>query len=335
MSAVSAAPVAPPVAPYRPFDVTVHAVRQLSPHFTRVTFAGDDLHLFGDTCLDQRVKVVLPLPGPADPFAHLPRHADWYARWRELPEHRRNPFRTYTVRAVRAVRSPAGGRHPQPAREVDIDFVRHGDGGPASRWVEAARPGDPVVLIGPDARAESATVGVEWKPGPARTVLLAGDETAVPAITSILESLPADTAGQAFLEVPTDADRLGMPPASGGPLRVPAGVEVHWLPRGDRPHGERLRYAVRSLLAVRPAGGPLPDPSACEDIDVETELGAPPACGGLWETPELAVEADAFAWLAGEAKTIADLRRHLVRERGWPRRQVAFMGYWREGRAEA
>lgn len=264
---------------YRMFDVTVREARVLTPHLRRVTFTGADLDLFGDTCLDQRVKVVLPLPGTGEPFAHLPRGTDWYAEWRRLPEPRRNPFRTYTARAVR----PA-------AAEVDLDFVAHGDGGPASRWASRARPGDPAVLVGPDARGDSARVGVEWRPGAAREVLLAGDETAVPAICSIVESLPAGMTGQAFLEVPTAADRLA--------VRAPAGLEVHWLPRAQGAHGLLLREAVRELTWIRPADG------------------------------------TAYAWLAGEASAVRALRRHLVRERGWDRRQVTFMGYWRAGHPE-
>ena len=41
-----------------------------------------------------------------------------------------------------------------------------------------------------------------------------------------------------------------------------------------------------------------------------------------------------YAWLAGEAGAIKTLRRHLVTDRGVDRRAVAFMGYWRQGRAE-
>ena len=41
-----------------------------------------------------------------------------------------------------------------------------------------------------------------------------------------------------------------------------------------------------------------------------------------------------YAWVAGEASVVRDLRRLLVRELGLSREQVAFMGYWREGRSE-
>jgi NADPH-dependent ferric siderophore reductase len=298
---------------YRDFDATVAAVTTLSPHFVRVTFTGPDLELFGDTCLDQRIKVVLPLDQRthADPFADLPRGEDWYAAWRALPAGRQNPFRTYTVRAVRPGR-----------REVDVDLVRHGDSGPASAWAGRVEVGDRCVLIGPDRRGDSAFVGVEWRPGAATDVLLAGDETAVPAIGSILESLPGHTRGQAFLEVPTAEDVLS--------LQAPAGVEIRWLPRHTGapdtavPHGVRLVQALTSELTVGPAAPSGTDP---EQVDVDA--------GILWETPADEPGGTAFAWLAGEAVVIRTLRRHLVRDRGWDRRQVAFMGYWRAGRAES
>jgi NADPH-dependent ferric siderophore reductase len=54
----------------------------------------------------------------------------------------------------------------------------------------------------------------------------------------------------------------------------------------------------------------------------------------LWEVPEESPFGPLYAWLAGEAAVIRTLRRHLVAERGMDRRAVAFMGYWRLGRAE-
>ena len=68
----------------------------------------------------------------------------------------------------------------------------------------------------------------------------------------------------------------------------------------------------------------------------------------LWETPSYSSsgeEIDAsrgarsghdgcdglYAWIAGESKVVTGLRRHLVRELGMDRSQVAFMGYWRRG----
>lgn len=54
----------------------------------------------------------------------------------------------------------------------------------------------------------------------------------------------------------------------------------------------------------------------------------------LWDTPEETAAADLYAWVTGEASVVRTLRRHLVGARGLDRRQVAFMGYWREGLAD-
>ncbi|MFI2665797.1 siderophore-interacting protein [Micromonospora carbonacea] len=292
-----------PIAPWRLFDVEVRAVRRLSPSFVRVTFTGVDLDRFADNGYDQRIKLALPLPGRAE--VDLPGGPDWYVRYRALPEHLRNPVRTYTVRAAR----------PHLA-EVDVDLVLHGDGGPATRWARRVCPGDRAALLGPDAGFDGEHGGIEFRPPPAGRLLLAGDETAVPAITAILERLPADARGRALLEVPEPADALG--------VAAPPGVRVTWLPRAGGRHGSRLVPAVAA--AAGELCGPAPAAGPVTDVDVDREL--------LWEVPVPAAPVPLYAWLAGEAGVIRTLRRHLVAERGLDRRAVAFMGYWRLGRAD-
>ena len=298
---------------YRPFRATVLQMRRLCPSFLRVTLGGPDLDLFGTDGLDQRVKVVFPL---ADGFlADLddPRTVDegtWYEQWRALPDDRRNPFRTYTVRRVRPW-----------ARELDIDLVVHGGTGPAARWISGVRPGDEVILVGPDARSIHSSLGIDFHPGTARRVLLAGDETAAPAIAAILEALPADRRAHAFVEVPHAEDRL--------PLDLPAGADMTWLPRGGDGVGSRLvpvvtDWAATSAELLRASAAPVPQPFT--DVDVDAEL--------LWESPAEPPDGAFYAWLAGEAGMIKDLRRLLVRGHGVDRSRVAFMGYWRQGRAE-
>ncbi|WP_353988118.1 siderophore-interacting protein [Ruicaihuangia caeni] len=301
------------------------ALTPLSPSFVRATFTGPELYRFGTDGLDQRVKLVFPLLGvPGIGISDFgfddPRtiaDGDWYARWRALPDELRNPVRTYTVRAVR----PGAG-------QVDVDLVRHPtapgtSAGPASRWLAQARVGDELVLIGPDAGSIHSSIGIDWQPGDARELLLAGDETAAPAICSVLEQLPADRRATAFIEVPDSRDAL--------PIAVaPDRHRITWLPREGRPTGALLEPAVRAWLTRHPetfATGLASAPQRVNEVDVDSEL--------LWESPGR-LDGDGFyAWLAGEAGVIKSLRRLLVSETGIDRRRVAFMGYWRLGKAEA
>lgn len=292
-----------PVAPWRLFTVEVRAVRRLSPSFVRVTFTGPDLDRFADNGYDQRVKLAFPLPGQRE--ARLPEGPDWYARWRVLPEGQRNPIRTYTVRAAR----------PELA-EVDVDLVLHGDGGPATRWARRVQPGDQIVIVGPDAGYDGEHGGVEFRPPAAAKLLLAGDETAVPAICSILERLPVTARGRVLLEVPEVGDAQ--------PVAAPPGVAVQWLARGGYPPGTRLVPAVSAAAAELRSGPSVGVPVTELNLDVEL----------LWEVPISVLPTPLYAWLAGEAGVIRTLRRHLVTECGLDRRAVAFMGYWRLGRPD-
>lgn len=307
MSLQTGTPVPAATAPaFRPFAVRVSALRRLSPSFLRITLYGDDLDEMACGGADQRVKLLLPLPGQQRPV--LPPGEDWHAQWRSLPTERRFPMRTYTVRAARPLQ-----------REVDVDVVLHGATGPASAWAQSAAPGDEVLLVGPNARFAGQAGGVEWRPpAGARALLLVGDETAVPAISAIAESLPPGTGARVLLEVPDEADVL--------PVQAPADVQITWLPRrtagAQHPHGARLDSALRRAtrdLAVAAAPEPADDPDPDELV---------------WEVPAGAA-GGAYVWMAGEAGVVTQLRRHLLREVGLDRRSVAFMGYWRQGRTEA
>ncbi len=298
--------ITPTILTWRHFHVSVARLERLSPSFLRVTFTGPDLDEYADLGYDARTKLILPL---AEGYAHLPEGADWYPQWRRLPPEQQNPIRTYTTRAVRP-----------GVREVDVDIVLHPDGGPAARWAEQAAPGDRLVLLGPNVRADGPHGGVEFRwPGPGRPLLLVGDETAVPAIATILSQLPAYATGAVLLEVPEPEDRWE--------LRTPAGMSVTWLARRQRPHGELLVPAVQSAARVL-AGAGRPGGADLEEVDIDTEL--------LWEVAEPASDsAELYAWLAGEAGVITTLRRYLVRDLGIDRGSVSFMGYWRRGRAES
>ncbi|MGD8193488.1 siderophore-interacting protein [Herbiconiux sp. P18] len=324
---------------YRPFLARVVRIQQLSPCFRRVTFSGPEFDSFGTAGLDQRIKIVLPHADGSygDCGWHDPEvlaAGTWYQRWRELPDAERNPFRTYTVRALR----PA-------ERELDVDFVVHdapdaagthapgdhtaahsaetpaGDSaehaGPAAAWLARAAVGDELVIVGPDDLSADYRLGLDWHPGEAVDYLLAGDETAAPAICAILESLPAGTRAHAFIEVPCADDAQ--------PVQTAADGSVTWVARDQ---GGVLQHEVRRWLdSHREAIAPALSPTAQElaEIDVDVEM--------LWDSP-VDVHGRFYAWLAGESAAIKSLRRLLVSEVGVDRRKVAFMGYWRQGKAE-
>jgi NADPH-dependent ferric siderophore reductase len=206
------------------------------------------------------------------------------------------------------------------ARRLLVDFVVHHDAGPAGSWAERAAVGQQIVIVGPDQRSDGFRLGLDWHPGTARRVVLAGDETAAPAICAILEALDESYTVDAFIEVPTLADVLA--------IDVPEGFRVSWLARGDRDHGAALTEAVTGWSAG--AGDVLSAAAAPRrqefvDVDVDVDL--------LWDSPEDS-EGEFYAWMAGEAAMVKGLRRHFVQGCGVDRKRVAFMGYWRLGQSE-
>ncbi|MEU2061798.1 siderophore-interacting protein [Streptomyces sp. NPDC013455] len=210
-------------APFRFFSLQVVRTRRLGPSLVRVSFAGPDLHAFHSDGCDQSLSLFLPHPGQTEPVVPLELGDGWWQGWRELPDDVRAVMRSYTLRSLRR---DAQGH----TAEIDIDFALHGidpgaatPAGPASRWAARAAAGDRVLLLGP---AVADNRAIRFRP-PADTgcVVLCGDETAVPAATAILESLPAGTRARAWLEVPHAGDIQD--------VRTDADAEITWLVRHD------------------------------------------------------------------------------------------------------
>lgn len=109
-------------------------------------------------------------------------------------------IRTYSIRRQRA-------------DQFDVDFVLHEDAGPAAQWALSARPGDSILVAGPGPK-KLVDNSADW-------FLMAGDMTALPAISVNLEQLPADARGHAVIEVIDERDIQS--------LVHPAGIKLHWL----------------------------------------------------------------------------------------------------------
>ena len=331
--------VAHEASPTLAYELTVGAREMVGKNLVRLTLTGPELrHLgVGGPLLDLRVKLIIPAPGSTrDLFAALRPDAvsdpaafdGWYRDWLQVDTAERGWMRTYSIRELRGAGHP-GNLGPDP--ELDIDMVLHLEdpvvpgSGVAARWAASAQVGDTITMLGPNRRLIGPDYGgIEFRPGPARRLLLAGDETALPAICAILETLPASFTGHALIEVPDAGDEQR--------VLTRSCVEVTWLARGDAPHGTLLDPAVRALIEDRPelirepASEQAEETSTgeFEEVDIDHTI--------LWETTE--GHGPFYAWLAGEAGVITTLRRHLVKELGVDRKQVSFMGYWRKGRAE-
>ena len=197
---------------FRP--VTVRAVEPLSPHLLRVRLGGPELEGLTVDEPAASVRVLLPVP---DGELVLPR---WDGNEFLLPDGSRPPIRTLTPRRL----------HPDPA--LDVDVVLH-PGGLASEWAAGARPGDEAAVSG-TGRGFDIDAGVP-------AYVLAGDESAVPAIGQLLEWIPADVPVDVHIEVARPDARIDL---AAGPR---ATVTWHDLPTGAS-HGEALVAAVESAV---------------------------------------------------------------------------------------
>lgn len=197
-------------------NLTVLRREQLSAHMVRIVAGGEGFAEYvNNDFVDRYVKIAFPQPG-----VDYPVPLDLWAVRESMPRELWPHTRTYTVRWVDAA-----------AGELAIDFVIHGDEGLAGPWAAAAQPGDTLIFTGP---------GGGYNPDPAADwYLLAGDEAALPAIAAVIESLPSEARGLAFLEVDTDADIQ--------PIAAPAALELVWLKRDGAPAGgsDLLVNAVR------------------------------------------------------------------------------------------
>jgi NADPH-dependent ferric siderophore reductase len=188
--------------------VTVTGVVDLSPNIRRLTFRGEELQPFAQGL---HVQLFLPrvsnalLPDPDTVVQGKP-------IWRDLQE---APFvRTYTIRRLDVA-----------AGTLDIDFVLHHcrspyTDAPGAGFAAIAEVGMRVGMFGPGGRSLP----------PARHYVLAGDETALPMIARLLETMPAESRADCIIEIQGMADRQCLPSR--------ADCRIRWLERdetGDDP----------------------------------------------------------------------------------------------------
>ncbi|GGE53963.1 NADPH-dependent ferric siderophore reductase [Agaricicola taiwanensis] len=177
--------------------MTVRHAMEIGPRMRRVTLHGENLSRYA-TASDLHVKLLLPPDGVQPRWPSL--KADGTIAWPEGEA--KLAARKYTIRRIDVA-----------AGEIDIDFVLHDHGGPGSRFGARARPGDVIGMTGPGGRSV----------GEADFYLLAGDETALPAIARIMEMLPPEARGVAMIEVEEPGDEQL--------IETRANIDLRWLHR--------------------------------------------------------------------------------------------------------
>lgn len=167
----------------------------LTPNMIRVVFAGPELDGFPSGRDGGNCKLLIPNAGESK--------AQFIQRLQNGPP----PIkRTYTVR-----------KFDEALQELSIDFVAHGDEGPASRWASHAKAGDFLAFMGPSP-AKVTEFNADW-------YLVAADPSAIPVAAVALEAMPRDAKGVAVLEITAPEDRQD--------IDAPKGIEVHWLIHPD------------------------------------------------------------------------------------------------------
>jgi len=179
----------------------------------RVTFGGVELRGFQVELPAASVRLLLPAPG-TDALV-IPA---WNGNEFLLPDGSRPALRTFTPRRVDA-----------DALELDLDMVLHGRG-VMSEWAERAKPGDEAAVSGP---GRGYTIDLD-----APAFFLAGDESAIPAMSQLLEVLPSHAPVAIHIEITQDDAKLELPEHAN------TSIEWHRLPDGDRP-GDTLLDATR------------------------------------------------------------------------------------------
>ncbi|GIU84980.1 MAG: siderophore-interacting protein [Acidimicrobiales bacterium] len=201
----------------------------------------------------------------------LPR---WNGNLWLLEDGTRPPIRTLTVLDADA-----------ESESFAVEVVLHGES-PLCRWVSSVEPGCVAAVSGP-ARGTPVDTSAE-------RYVLAGDESALPAMGTVLRKLCTirpEARVDVVVSVRHSGCRVDLP-------HLP-GAREHWLAEERSPLDGALVDAVREIVGEGEA--------ARENV---------------------------WVWAAGEASVMQRIRRLLFEELGMPRSSAAVRGYWKAGRAE-
>ncbi len=200
-------------------QLTVSRKKQLTPHYIRVYLTGEKVPLFANTTVGINNKILIPPKGVNTVyFPELDKEAN---TWKLQSEEVQPIRRTYTHRGIDLNKN-----------EVWIDFVAHGDEGPASAWAIQAKKGDVLGVLMKDGKMRLYRKADHY--------LLVGDATAIPVLGAILEDLPAEAKVICIIEVYGEEDEQD--------LKTKADMDIIWLHNEHPQNGSRLADMVRKQL---------------------------------------------------------------------------------------
>ncbi|OJF96748.1 phage tail protein [Rhizobium sp. 58] len=217
-------------------EVTVISVENVTPKMRRVVFSCADVTPFMGG--DMHVRLLVPPKGRAPVWPGF--RQDGRISWPEGDD--QILVRVYTIRSVDLERG-----------EVSIDFLQHpmhGISTPGADFARDARAGDKAALLGPGG-GDLPT---------AKSMLLIGDESALPAIARIAAEVPVGTQMQALIEVEDEAEEQSI--VSGGVL------DVRWLHRSDYPDRTNSVFLAEAQKAIASIDPETFVWAACEKADI-------------------------------------------------------------------
>ncbi|MEP3889490.1 MAG: siderophore-interacting protein [Hellea sp.] len=240
-------------------QATVTDRTQISPNMIRVRLQSAMIKSFPVSAIGGHIKLIFPKEGQSQ--KDFGRFIGSFGM--------RKRMRTYTIRNLQ-----------QESGEIDVDFVAHGDEGPASAWALSANLGDFIGLSFPGSP--------KMKRSQSNKYLVAVDMTAFPAAATGIEALPADAQGDVYTEILSKADIQ--------PINAPDGINLHWIVNnGSEGLGHELVNTIRSR----------------------------------------SLDGDESVFVAGEYKTVGDLRSYFRDEKKYPKDQLYISSYWKRGLIEA
>ncbi|EKF56346.1 Siderophore-interacting protein [Galbibacter marinus] len=190
----------------------------ITPHYLRITLNGD-VSDFEHSTVGDNNKIFIPPKGVNEvQFPVL----DPESKKMVYQNTDTAPFvRTYTHKGVNLAKN-----------ELYIDFVNHGDNGPASSWAIHAELGDKLGVAMRTAPKELYPSDVDW-------FLLVGDATAIPVLGAILEDLSASSKGVCVIQVSSSEDIQELP--------TKASIEFHWIVEENTQDESRLVNQVKCI----------------------------------------------------------------------------------------